>query len=218
MNGETESHIFPIKPCKVWHLDRENGLLSHHCSCQASSPSTAAQSTSCLSTFAVEHLHNQPQTSQAANYTSGAWRSSVELQMCNWSQGLESSALLFPAIPHSSSQKAKQRSSRIMLGTDLAQAFTPWRRLAVLDGKAGSRDSVCTCRLHRHRGSPQQNYSPDCSRAAICSLHSILITLRETLTCRSQCAATSAAQLYRAGGLSSHPFVDWFLLLQCSDT
>lgn len=67
-------------------------------------------------------------------------------------------------------------------------------------------------------GSPQQNYSPDRSRAAICSLHSILITLRETLTCRSQCAATSAAQLYRAGGLSSHPFVDWFILLQCSDT
>lgn len=99
MNGETESHIFLKKPCKVWHLDRENGLLSHHCSCQASSPSTAAQSTSCLSTFAVEHLHNQPQTSQAANYTSGAWRSSVELQMCNWSQGLGIFSPSFPCHP-----------------------------------------------------------------------------------------------------------------------
>lgn len=71
MGKLSATHIFPINPCKVWHLDRENGLLSHHWSCQASSPSPAAQSTSCLSTFAVEHLHNQPQTSQAANYTSG---------------------------------------------------------------------------------------------------------------------------------------------------
>lgn len=73
------------------------------------------------------------------------WSSRCVTGVKDW----ESSALLFPAIPHSSSQKAKQRSRRIMLGTDLAQAFTPWRRMAVLDGKAGSRYSVCTCGLHR---------------------------------------------------------------------
>lgn len=68
-----------------------------------------------------------------------------------------SSALLFPAILHSSSLKAKQRSRRILLGTDLAQAFTPWRRMAVLDGRAGLRDSVCTCGLHRQ---PSAEFQP----------------------------------------------------------
>lgn len=51
------------------------------------------------------------------------------------------------------------------------------------------------CAHEDSTGSPQQNYSPDCSRAAIYSLQSILITLRATLTCRSQRAATLAAQL-----------------------
>lgn len=60
-----------------------------------------------------------------------------------------SSAPPFPATPSSSSQKAKQRSRKTTLGMDPAQAFTPQRKMAVLDRGAGSSDLACRSGLHR---------------------------------------------------------------------
>lgn len=169
----------------------------HHWSCQASSPSRAAQSASCLSTFAVEHLHNQPQTSQAGNDMSAAWKSSSTFLLL---QPLFS--LPWP-IPVSRRQSKGAEGS--WWEQTSPQAFTAERQFWT----AGLAQGI-QCAHEDPTGSPQQNYSPDCSRAAIYSLQSILLTLRATLTCRSQSAATCAAQLHRAGGLSSHSFVHCF--------
>lgn len=139
MKGETESHIFPINPCKVWHLERENGLqkivppleLPSKFSLNSSSKPLMSQHT-----FAVEHLHNQPQTSQAGNDMSGGWKSSSTFLLPQPSFSYHG-----PFQPPEGKTKEQKDQAR-------PQALTPWRR-AVLDSRVGSRDSVCTGGLHR---------------------------------------------------------------------
>ena len=101
-----------------------------------------------------------------------------------------------------------------MLGTDLAEAekngsFGQW---GWLEGF-----SVQTW-VAQEALSPQQNHSPQPSSAVTCPTQSVLLALRETLACRSQCPAIFAAHFYKAGGLGCHPPCQHcFSLLQCSD-